>query len=86
VAIHILTVDDSASIRKPLMRRIGQAAVTDAGSAEARDAIELMRAIERSRALESRTFDLLLANVVVANVEQPFTPETNQSTIGTFLT
>ncbi|HEU4418538.1 MAG TPA: hypothetical protein VFT55_06335 [Planctomycetota bacterium] len=67
------------------MRRFGHADLTDPGSAEARDAIEFRRAIETSRALESRTFDLILANVVEANVENPFTPETIQSTSGPFL-
>jgi len=84
VAIHILTVDDSASIRKPLMRRFWHADLTDPGSAEAR-AIEFRRAIATRKALESRTFDLILANVVEANVEHPFTPETIQSTSGPFL-
>lgn len=85
MAIHILTVDDSASIRKPLLRRFWPADLTDPGSAAARHAIELRRAIETRRALESRTFDLILANVVEANVEHPFTPETIQSTSEPFL-
>ena len=82
--MHILTVDDSASIRKPLMRRIGQAGVADAGSSEARDAIERSSYVEARRAIESRTFDLILADVVEGNLEQPFTPETIHST-GPFL-
>ena len=83
--MHILTVDDSASIRKPIMRRIGHAGVADPGSTEARDAIERSGAIDPSRALESRTFDLVLVEVVEGTHEKTFTPETTQSTIGSFL-
>ena len=77
--MHILTVDDSASIRKPIMRRIGQAGIADAGCTEARDAMA------RSRAIEARTFDLILADVVEGHLEKSFTPETIQSTVGPLL-
>lgn len=78
--MHILTVDESASFRKPIMRRIGHAGITE--STETRDAIERSSDTETRRALESRTFDLILADVVEGNLEKSFTPETIQSTIG----
>jgi DNA-binding response OmpR family regulator len=73
LAMHILTVDDSASIRKPIMRRIGHAGTTDTGFAGSRDAIE------------SRTFDLILVDAGEGNLEKPFTLETIQSSIGPLL-
>jgi len=68
-----------------MMRRIGHAGIADAGSTESRDAIERNSAIALSRAIESRTFDLILADVDEGNLEKPFTPETIQSTIEPFL-
>jgi len=82
--MHILTVDESASLRKPIMRRIGHTGVAGTRSTEVRDAIEL-EVEEPGAALESRTFDLILVEVVEDNLDRTFTPETIQSTIGPFL-
>lgn len=62
MAKNILIVDDSATMRKIIMRGLRQAGIENADFREAGDGIEGMKA------LESMTFDLILSDVNMPNM------------------
>lgn len=62
MAKNILIVDDSATMRKIIMRGLRQAGVMDVDFQEAGDGLEGMKAIE------STTFDLILSDVNMPNM------------------
>ena len=59
---HVLIVDDSATMRKIIMRGIRQAGIDNAEFQEAGDGVEGMKALEGS------TFDLILSDVNMPNM------------------
>ena len=62
MARNILIVDDSATMRKIIMRGLRQAGIDNAEFKEAGDGVEGMKA------LESCTFDLILSDVNMPNM------------------
>ena len=59
---HVLIVDDSATMRKIVMRSIRQAGIEVADFQEAGDGVEGMKAVESAR------FDLILSDVNMPNM------------------
>lgn len=62
MAKNILIVDDSATMRKIIMRGLRQAGIENADFKEAGDGLEGMKA------MESTTFDLILSDVNMPNM------------------
>jgi two-component system, chemotaxis family, chemotaxis protein CheY len=62
MAKNVLIVDDSATMRKIIMRSIRQAGIENADFKEAGDGVEGMKAIEGG------TFDLILSDVNMPNM------------------
>lgn len=85
---NVLIVDDSATMRKSIVRSIRQAGIAQAAFEEAGDGAAGMKA------LETTAFDLILADLDVAEamtrgakgcLKQPFTPERIREVLGPFL-
>jgi two-component system, chemotaxis family, chemotaxis protein CheY len=62
MAKNILIVDDSATMRKIIMRGIRQAGIANADFQEAGDGVEGLQAVE------GRSFDLILSDVNMPNM------------------
>ena len=62
MAKNVLIVDDSATMRKIIMRGIRQAGIENADFKEAGDGVEGLRAVEHGR------FDLILTDVNMPNM------------------